>query len=126
MKRFALLSGAIYGFLGVALGAFGAHALEDLLLENGYTDVFETGTRYHMIHALLLIGFGLLAERRESKWLRFGIWAAVGGIFIFSGSLYLLSTLSIKWLGAITPLGGLLFLTSWACLFFHTLSGKEH
>lgn len=119
MKRTAFLAGAIYGFLGVALGAFGAHALEDLLEANGYVEVFETGTRYHMIHALLLLAIGLMLEHRPSRWLNIATFSASIGIPFFAGSLYLLSTLNLKWMGAITPIGGLCFLIAWACIFLH-------
>ena len=119
MKRTAYLSGALLGFLAVALGAFGAHALEDLLAANGYTEVFETGNRYHLVHALLLVALGVIAEQGESRWLRIGIVSCILGIIIFSGSLYLLSTLNIPILGAITPVGGIGMLLAWASIFFH-------
>lgn len=126
MKRTAYLFGAISGFLAVALGAFGAHAWEEILLENGYTDTFETGSRYHLIHSVLLIGMGLIAERGESKWLRIGIIACIIGVTIFAGTLYLLSTLNIPILGAITPVGGLGMLTAWACIFMHFLNRNNN
>ncbi len=124
MKKTAIVAGAILGFLGVALGAFGAHALEDLLEANGYVDTYETGSRYHLIHSLFLVVLGILAGQGESRWLKIAIYATIIGIVIFAGSLYILSTLNIKWLGAVTPLGGLGFLTAWICLLIHTLSKK--
>ena len=126
MKTFAFSAAAILGFLGVAIGAFGAHAFKDLIALNGYQETFETGTIYHLVHAVLLLGLGLIGEKGESTWLKVGIIACVAGIFLFSGSLYLLSLTAIKWLGAITPLGGVGFLLSWASLLFHSLSKKTN
>ena len=126
MKTFAFSAAAILGFLGVAIGAFGAHAFKDLIALNGYQETFETGTIYHLVHAVLLLGLGLIAEKGESTWLKVGIIACVAGIFLFSGSLYLLSLTAIKWLGAITPLGGVGFLLAWASLLFHSLSKKTN
>ncbi len=125
MKRTAYLFGALSGFLAVAIGAFGAHALEDILAANGYTETFETGSRYHLIHSVLLIGMGLIAERGDSKWLRIGIVACILGVTIFSTTLYLLSALNIPILGAITPVGGLGMLIAWACIFIHFLQPKK-
>lgn len=126
MKTFAFSAAAVLGFLGVAIGAFGAHAFKDLIALNGYLETFETGTIYHLVHAVLLLGLGLMAEKGESTWLKVGIIACVAGIFLFSGSLYLLSLTAIKWLGAITPLGGVGFLLAWASLLFHSLSKKTN
>lgn len=121
MRKRAYLAGAAMGFLGVALGAFGAHALEDLLTENGRAGTWDTATHYHIVHALLLLGIGLMAERRSSKWLGMAFWAAFIGIFVFAGSLYLLCITNMTWLGAITPIGGLGFLLAWASIFIHHL-----
>ncbi len=99
------------GFLAVALGAFGAHALKATLQANDTTEVWKTAVLYHFLHALaLLVLAALPAASRAAS----GLFIA--GILIFSGSLYLLALTNIKWLGAITPLGGLLFLAGWICL----------
>ena len=99
-------------FLGVVLGAFGAHALKGTLSANGTTDVWNKAVLYHFIHALaLLVLAALPAVSRAASSL------FVAGIVIFSGSLYLLALTNVKWLGAITPLGGLCFLAGWVCLF---------
>ena len=119
MNQIAYLSACIYGFAAVALGAFGAHALEDLLLENGTLEAYETGNRYHILHSLLLLGMGFAAERSTSKWLLAGIWSAIVGIFIFAFSLYVLSVFSLSVLGAITPIGGVGLLLAWAFLGIH-------
>lgn len=102
---------AILGFLAVALGAFGAHGLKDLLAQNNTTAVWEKAVLYHFIHTVMLF---LLALRRpvpSVPWLSFFV-----GILIFSGSLYLLAVTNIKWLGAITPIGGVSFLAGWLWL----------
>lgn len=95
----------ILGLLGVALGAFGAHQLAALLASNQTAAIWQTAVLYHLVHAVA----ALWAAGRNSTvvW----IWAA--GILVFSGSLYLLALTNIRWLGAITPIGGLLFLAGW-------------
>ena len=102
---------AALGFLAVALGAFGAHALKETLAANGTTEVWKTAALYHLVHALALLVLATLPI--ASRWT--GV-LFVAGIVIFSGSLYLLALTNIKWLGALTPLGGLCFLAGWFCL----------
>ncbi|MCQ8105422.1 DUF423 domain-containing protein [Methylomonas sp. SURF-2] len=109
--RFMLLA-AIAGFLGVAMGAFGAHGLKNVLSEH-QLDIYKTAVNYQMWHALLL---GLIASLPAQRCLTWAGWALVAGIALFSGSLYLLAILNIGWLGMITPLGGLAFLLAWALL----------
>lgn len=123
-NRFYLI-GAVYGFLGVALGAFGAHALEELLLQNDRVDTWETASHYHLLHAFLLIAIGLIKDRQSSKWINTAGIAAALGILVFSGSLYTLSITNIKWLGAITPIGGIGFLLAWAAIFIHFLNSTK-
>ena len=117
MTRIFLVVAAIFGGISVAAGAFGAHALKEKLSEGALT-IFETGTRYQMYHALALLLVGLLlsrAETAQSMLTAAGV-SFIAGVVIFSGSLYALSFTGIKWLGAITPLGGLGFLVGWTCL----------
>ncbi len=125
MKNTAYISGSIFGFLAVALGAFGAHGLEDLLTANGRIDTWETAVHYQFVHVGLLLILGLLMERHPHKLLNLSAILTIVGIFIFSGSLYLLSLTNILWLGAITPLGGLGFLGAWACLLFFFLQNRK-
>lgn len=109
--RAALMAGAIFAFLAVAAGAFGAHAIRDSVSAERL-DVFQTGVRYQFFHALSLLVLGRdLALRPHWAWasLLFCV-----GILIFSGSLYALVLLDKSWLGAITPLGGVCFLAGWA------------
>jgi uncharacterized membrane protein YgdD (TMEM256/DUF423 family) len=104
---------ALAGFLAVMLGAFGAHGLKERLADFGTTSIWEKAVFYHFIHAVMLF---ILAERPQLP--RLAWWSFLGGIVIFSGSLYLLAVTDTLWLGAITPIGGLLFLVGWGCLFF--------
>jgi uncharacterized membrane protein YgdD (TMEM256/DUF423 family) len=116
MDRTFLLIGSILGFLGVALGAFGAHGLRSRVSAEMLA-VFETGVRYHMYHVLaLLIVAAAIGSIGSARLLVLAGWSFVGGILIFSGSLYALALSDVRMLGAITPVGGLLFLIGWACL----------
>lgn len=107
---------AIFGFLGVGLGAFGAHALKQRLTAEMLA-VFQTGVLYHFIHALALLAVGILITARGGGW-AFDVagWAFTAGIIVFSGSLYALALSDVRVLGAITPLGGVAFLVGWAAL----------
>lgn len=113
--------GAILGGLAVACGAFAAHGLEKTLNARGL-DLFETAARYQMYHALALVAVGLLAgSRRPGRELVLAGWAFFAGTLLFSGSLYALALSEARWLGAITPFGGILFLVGWAALAAHRL-----
>jgi uncharacterized membrane protein YgdD (TMEM256/DUF423 family) len=115
MDRLFITLGALSGFLAVAAGAFGAHALRDRLTA-AMLDVFQTGVTYQMYHALALVGVGILLARFSidgSVWLTAAGWLFVGGSVLFSGSLYALSLSGTTWLGAITPVGGIAFLVGW-------------
>ena len=109
----ALRIAALTGFLAVALGAFGAHALKRTFLENGQGHIWDTAAHYHLVHAVVLL---VLALRGTVARLPFVLFSA--GIVIFSGSLYLLAATNVKWLGAITPIGGLCLLAGWLTLAF--------
>jgi uncharacterized membrane protein YgdD (TMEM256/DUF423 family) len=127
MKNTGLIFGAAIGFVGVALGAFGAHGLEDLLTANGREATWETAVLYQFVHAGLLLVLGILDSIHPSaKLLRISTWTTIAGILVFSGSLYVLSLTNVKWLGAITPIGGLCFLVAWSLLLFHSLRIKKN
>jgi uncharacterized membrane protein YgdD (TMEM256/DUF423 family) len=115
MDRFFFLSGAVAAFIAVALGAFGAHSLKTKLSPD-MLYIFEVGVRYQMYHALGLIAVAWAMTRWPEANLNAAGWAFIVGIVVFSGSLYLLSATDIRWLGAITPIGGLAFLIGWAIL----------
>jgi uncharacterized membrane protein YgdD (TMEM256/DUF423 family) len=111
-----LTLGALSGLLAVGLGAFGAHALRARLDDYG-RGVYETAVQYHFYHALALLAVGLLALQQPSATLlKSGGWLFLLGTVLFSGSLYALAVSGVKWLGAVTPLGGLAFIAGWACL----------
>ena len=115
MLRIVVSLAALFGFTGVALGAFAAHGLK-AQLSGDYLAVFQTGVHYQMLHALALLGVALLAERLPGRLLKVAAGLFVAGILLFSGSLYLLTLSGIAKLGMITPLGGLCFLAGWLCL----------
>lgn len=113
--------GAIMGGLGVAGGAFGAHALKARITPENLA-IFEVGARYQMYHALALIAVGLVAVKLGGALLTVAGVAFFVGILLFSGSLYALALTDVRWLGMITPVGGLCFLAGWTCLAIAALN----
>jgi uncharacterized membrane protein YgdD (TMEM256/DUF423 family) len=113
MRSLFLLLAACCAFTGVGFGAFGAHGLKTVLTP-AMLEVYKTGVTYQMWHAL---GLGLIAvfveQSTETKLLHWAGWLMFAGIWLFSGSLYLLAILNLKWLGMITPFGGVAFLLAW-------------
>lgn len=99
-------------FLAVALGAFGAHALRSTLDSHGMSDVWNKAVLYHLVHAVALVALSSMRTHNRTAW-----WLLFAGIILFSGSLYLMALINVRWLGAITPLGGLCFLGGWLWLF---------
>jgi uncharacterized membrane protein YgdD (TMEM256/DUF423 family) len=122
MDRAFALAGALSAFIAVAAGAFGAHALRPRLAPDLLV-VFETGARYQMYHALALLAVAWAANHWPGTPLRVAGWLFIGGTLLFSGSLYLLALTGVRWLGAVTPLGGLLFLAGWAALAIGVAKG---
>lgn len=127
MKTITLVFGAVYGMLSVILGAFGAHALKKILSVERL-ESFETGVRYQMYAAffLLIIGYILKFETSSEKWTSI---LMIAGTLLFSASIYFLSLqdylgANLKFLGPITPLGGLLMILSWLMLIFHFAKGR--
>jgi uncharacterized membrane protein YgdD (TMEM256/DUF423 family) len=116
MQRSFILLAAIFGFLGVALGAFGTHGLRATLEANGRLDTYQTAVEYQMIHALALLGAAWLSERYSGRWTRWAGYSFAAGIAVFSGSLYILSSFNLSIMGAVAPVGGALLLVGWACL----------
>lgn len=122
MERTFFALGAAFAFLGVALGAFGAHGLRGTL---GAADLatFETGVRYQLIHALGLLAAAWASGRWPGGGVTVAGWLMAAGIVVFSGSLYVLVLTGTRWLGAVTPLGGLCFLVAWALLAVAAVRG---
>ena len=115
--RLILQLAALLGAVGVGIGAFGAHGLRKMLEATGRFDTFETAVRYQFYHTLALLAVGVLLHvRPEMRLLGTTAWLWVGGIVVFSGSLYVLCFTGITWLGAVTPLGGVLFIAGWITL----------
>ncbi len=115
MEMFIAL-GAILACLGVVLGAFGAHALKDKFAAPHYAAIWETAVQYHMYHALGIIGLGILSNEAllgSTSLLSWAGYLMFTGIIFFSGSLYVLAVTGVKKLGAITPIGGMLFIVAW-------------
>ena len=113
-QRFLAL-GSILAGLGVAAGAFGAHALKEIL-DPSMLQVFETATRYVMYHAFGLCIVSWAIDRFPEQRLEKSGWLFLIGILLFSGSLYVVSLAGIRWMGAVTPIGGLAFMTGWLLL----------
>lgn len=100
------------------IGAFGAHALRATLEAQGRLETFETAVKYQFYHTLALLIIGLLMYRISDKLLGYAGYSMIGGVIIFSGSLYILCLSGVRWLGAITPIGGVLMIVGWALLFW--------
>ncbi len=116
MANLFITLASLSAMLAVTFGAFGAHALRDRL-DSYAMGVFETAVQYHFYHSLALLAVGIIAlSQPQTVLLKSSGWLFLLGIIVFSGSLYVLSISGIKWLGAITPLGGLAFIAGWACL----------
>ncbi|MBU6360990.1 MAG: DUF423 domain-containing protein [Chloroflexota bacterium] len=125
MERKWIAIGSVLGGLAVALGAFGAHSLRDVLTPSAL-ETFETGVRYQFYHAVAIILAGLVLGRDPSaKLANAAGWLFMIGVAIFSGSLYLLTITGMRWLGAITPIGGVAFIVGWACLGLAAWRGKR-
>jgi len=116
MAKLFITLASLSGMLAVVLGAFGAHALKDKL--DAYAlGVFETAVQYHFYHSFALLAVGVIAlSQPQTVMLKSSGFLFFLGILVFSGSLYLLSITGVRWLGAITPLGGLALIGGWACL----------
>ncbi|MDN4164222.1 DUF423 domain-containing protein [Cytophagales bacterium LB-30] len=121
-----ILLACLLGGSAVAIGAFGAHGLKELLQASGRADTFETAVRYKMYHALVLLAMGIYRSENEMRRNLYhaAAWAFGIGILIFSGSLYVLCLTGITWLGAITPLGGLGLIAGWILLALSFMKGK--
>lgn len=116
MSSIFVLLGALCALLGVAAGAFGAHALKATISPEALA-IYHTGADYQMWHALGLLAIGILHQQTpDSKLLRWAGWLMFGGIGLFSGSLYLLALTNLRWLGMITPIGGVSFMLAWLLL----------
>jgi uncharacterized membrane protein YgdD (TMEM256/DUF423 family) len=114
--RICIVCGGVLGGLAVVLGAFGAHGLEDYLVEHNQAANYETAVRYQMYHALALVFVGLLAERSSTASLRAAGWLFAAGVVLFCGALYGVALARISQLGMVAPIGGTLLIAGWAAL----------
>jgi len=112
MTRNLLVAGALLAAAGVALGAFGAHALRGSV-DASLLAVWQTATQYHLVHALAIVVLGFASLHWQSRQLAIAGWILFAGVLLFSGSLYVLVLLDLRWLGAVTPLGGIAFIAGW-------------
>lgn len=115
MDRSIAVWGSVLAFIAVGLGAFGAHGLREHLSPASMA-IYQTGSHYHLIHALGLVAVAAVSDKVRTA--RFVSWCFIFGILVFSGSLYLLAITEKRWLGAITPIGGVCFLAGWATLAY--------
>lgn len=129
MHKSFLRTAALLGALAVALGAFGAHALRGKVPDVA-VNTFETGVRYQFYHVLGLVFIGIMYKEFSNKWMLIAADLFIAGIFLFSGSLYVLTgfmaaaKVGYEWIGIITPFGGLAFIAGWFCMFIGI--GKFH
>jgi uncharacterized membrane protein YgdD (TMEM256/DUF423 family) len=129
LKRYVIIS-AILGGSGVALGAFGAHGLQNLTKDERILHGFQTAVQYQVYHALALLGVALLTDKFPGQWIKWAGYLFIAGIILFSGSLYLLTFLkmqesgAVKWVGPITPVGGIGFILGWLCILFAATRSK--
>lgn len=112
---------AVLGAITVAIGAFGAHGLQRITSDPGILHSYQTAVQYQMVHVLGLLAVGILFERFADYWLNWTAGLFLAGVFLFSGSIYIITYLKIKgmstsWIGPVTPIGGLLFITGWLTL----------
>lgn len=123
MVKFWLISACIFGFLSVALGAFGAHTLKNVMDDYGKS-IYEKAILYQMFHTIALFVVGILQHLVKDTSFSIAGWGFLIGTLLFSGSLYLLAATGIKWLGAITPFGGVAFLFGWFWLVMTIIKGR--
>ena len=125
MQKLVLLTAAILGGISVGIGAFGAHALRATLEANDRLDTFETAVKYQFYHTLALFAIGILMYHIPDKRLGYAAFSMLGGIIIFSGSLYVLCFTGTRWWGAVTPLGGVLLIVGWILLLVSVYQNYE-
>ena len=121
MLKIGLLSGSIFASLSIILGAFGAHALKDQLSAYSLA-IYEKAVLYQIFHSLGILLLTAIAKNMDVLDFSFSIWCFIVGIILFSGSLYILALTNVKWLGMITPIGGMLFIIGWFLVIFKSLS----
>ncbi len=112
-SRQILITGGIICGLSVVIGAFGAHYLKPLLLDNDKLSAFQTGVQYQIFHGLAILATGLIYQVHSNKFLKTAFWLFLTGVLLFSGSLYLLGVTNERLFGPVTPIGGICFMVGW-------------
>lgn len=125
MEKIILSIAAISGALAVGLGAFGAHALKAKFEASDRISTYQTAVQYHFYHTFALLAIGILLYEIQSSLLNYSAYMMIAGIFLFSGSLYALCFSGVRWLGAITPVGGLFFILGWLFLLIGVLKNMN-
>lgn len=124
-SKIYLITAALLGALAVGFGAFGAHGLRETLSPR-MLEVYQTAVKYQMFHVSALLGVGILLKSSENNaWLKLAGFFFIVGTAVFSGSLYILSITGVRWLGAITPVGGVFFIVGWLSLCWSLLEKKR-
>jgi uncharacterized membrane protein YgdD (TMEM256/DUF423 family) len=121
-----LLGASALGVLAVSLGAFGAHALKDVLVANSRLDTYELAVRYHFYHTLALLAVAVLMDKYSTSQLQYSALSFFIGVILFSGSLYLLCLVNISKIAMITPFGGVFLIAGWVTLFVAVLKGAKN
>jgi uncharacterized membrane protein YgdD (TMEM256/DUF423 family) len=122
MNNIFITIASFFGASAVGIGAFGAHSLNKIFTQNGRLETFETAVKYHFYHTFAILAIGILIKiSGENKILTNAAWLFAGGICVFSGTLYILALTNIKWLGAITPIGGLMLIAGWLLLLYYSI-----
>ena len=124
-QRASLLTGSVLGLLGVALGAFGAHALKEMLSASGRLDTYELAVRYEFYHAFALLAVGILQQPLSSRYLKTSALLFLAGTVLFSGSLYVLCLSGWTGIAMVTPFGGVLLIFGWLFLAVAVFTGKK-
>jgi uncharacterized membrane protein YgdD (TMEM256/DUF423 family) len=130
MHKKYFITAAISGGLAVAFGAFGAHGLENITTDEKILHGFQTGVQYQMVHALAMLSIAMMVEKFQNRWIKWAGNCFMAGIILFSGSLYFLTFLKIqessavKFVGPITPMGGIFFIAGWLFLLIAAIKNK--
>ena len=125
MTKSWLVAAGMLGFVGVAAGAFGTHALRPALEASGRMGTYETAVQYLLIHALALIGAAWSVERAPGRWTRLAGWCFIAGCLLFSGSLFILAVFDVRFMGGVAPLGGACLLAGWLALALGNQRGTQ-
>jgi uncharacterized membrane protein YgdD (TMEM256/DUF423 family) len=123
MKNKLIIAGCCFGVVAVVLGAFAAHALKDIITQDQLR-IFHTGVEYQFYHTMAILAAGIIYEKSKATLVYFSGMLFSSGIILFSGSLYLLALYNISWIGLLTPIGGLCFISGWILFLIYSLTAR--